>query len=124
MAKITEPAAPALPEVFELDEAEAVKIRRKGGKTVIPSLFDAQVKASVGAPSDKVFALPTTAEMDGKRIVAELRKAAKQNDLKLRIWDRSDAEKYPGEKHYVAFKHIPAVADDHHDEHHTEAPSA
>lgn len=91
---------------FELGDEELAAIAPTGGRRVKPSVYLEEVRAAIG--TDKAFGIPVPADVKGTYIVSQLHKAAKELNLKLKVWNRSDAA-----KPFVGYKVVtePATAD-------------
>ena len=122
MAKITAPAetveetkaeTPAetvtAPAPFILSDVELKAVARKGGREAAPSLYLEEVRGQIG--SDKAMGIPVPATEKGTKVMAELRKAAKQLGVHVRIWDRSGDKAAAGTQPFVGFKVIDKPAD-------------
>lgn len=89
-------------EVFDLGEEHLVSIA-KAGRKVTPSRFLADVEKAEG--TGKAFGIKLNGEKN-TTIVSELRRAAKQRDVKIRIWDRTTGA--DAAEPFIAFKVVDA----------------
>jgi hypothetical protein len=99
--QVTEEETPA-PAPFILEGTALDAIKKKGGREAAPSLYLEEVRGQIG--SDKAMGIPVTGDMRGTKVMSELRKAAKQLDVHIRIWDRSGKNVVEGTQAFVGFK--------------------
>jgi hypothetical protein len=111
--KVEEAVTPETPSTdtgaFILSDVELKAVARKGGREAAPSLYLEEVRGQIG--SDKAMGIPVAADTKGTKVMSELRKAAKQLGVHVRIWDRSGDKAPEGTKPFVGFKVIDKPAD-------------
>lgn len=74
---------------FELSDDQLALIAPSGGRKVKPSIYLEDVRNAIG--TDKAFGILVPEGQKGTQVVSQLHKAAKELNIKVKVWNRSDA---------------------------------